>query len=73
MGFASAAVAIGAKRIHVPVAKGHPGNPMDWADMRLKFDGLVADSLGNRAPALFAALQGFGSGAALPVIHDIAA
>ena len=42
----NAAVAIGAKRIHVPVAKGHPGNPIDWADMRMKFDGLVGDSLG---------------------------
>lgn len=73
MGFAAAAVAIGARRVHVPVAKGHPGNPMDWADMRMKFDGLVAESLGNRAPALFAALRDFGGGESLPVIHDIAA
>jgi len=73
MGFASAAVSIGDKRLHVPVAKGHPGNPMGWADMRMKFDGLVAGSLGNRAPVLFTALQDFGGGASLPVIHDIAA
>lgn len=73
MGFASAALAIGDRRVHVPIAKGHPGNPMGWDDMRQKFDGLVADSLGNRAPALFSALRDFGAGASLPVIHDIAA
>ena len=73
MGFASAALTIGDRRVHVPVAKGHPGNPMGWHDMRQKFDGLVAESLGNRAPALFTALRDFGGGASLPVIHDIAA
>ena len=73
MGFASAAVAIGGKRVHVPIAKGHPGNPMGWDDMRLKFDGLVAERLGNRAQVLFSALREFGGGASLPVIHAIAA
>ena len=73
MGFASAALEIGDRRVHVKVAKGHPGNPMGWDDMRMKFDGLVTDGLGNRAPALFAALRDFGGGASLPVIHDIAA
>ncbi len=73
MGFASAALVIGDRRVHVPVAKGHPGNPMGWDDMRQKFDGLVAESLGNRAPTLFAALQDFGGGESLPVIHAIAA
>ncbi len=71
MGFASAAVRVGRKREYVPVAKGHPGNPMGWDDMRFKFDGLVGDHLGNRAAILFSALRDFSNGGSLSVIHDI--
>ena len=71
--FASATLTVetaaGPRVSHVHVAKGNPGNPMDWADMRRKFDGLVTDRLGNRAPALFDALRDMGSGRALPAIH----
>jgi len=56
---------------HVPVAKGHPGNPMSWDDMRRKFDGLVAPSLGDRSADLFALLRGFGNGTALPAIRNL--
>ena len=52
-------------------AKGHPGNPMSWDDMRRKFDDLVAPYLGNRTADLFALLSGFGSGSALPAIRDL--
>lgn len=74
MGFASAALAIdvgGAAPVtaHVPVAKGHPGNPMSWDDMQRKFDGLVPPYLRNNAPGLFAELAKFGSGTALPEIR----
>ena len=74
MGFASAALAIdvgGTVPViaHVPVAKGHPGNPMSWDDMHRKFDGLVPPYLGNHAPGLFAELAKFGSGTALPRIR----
>ena len=45
------------RRCAVPVAKGHPGNPMSWDDMRAKFEGLVEPVAGAphlrdlRAPA----------------------
>lgn len=47
---------------HVPVAKGHPGNPMSWDDMQDKFNGLVEQRLGKQTGALFALLRDFGSG-----------
>ena len=76
MGFASAALAVetgGAPLTsHIAVAKGHPGNPITWDDMRRKYDGLVGALLGNRAGDLFDALHGFGGGASLPVMHELA-
>ena len=69
MGFASAAMAIdtgsGSVQAHVPVAKGHPGNPMGWDDMARKFDGLVAPALQNRTGVMFGLLRRFGDGGAL--------
>ena len=44
----------------VPVAKGHPGNPMTWDDMRDKFNGLVEPRLGKQTAALFGLFHEFG-------------
>lgn len=75
MGFASAALTFqtpkGPTIEPVPVAKGHPGNPMTWDDMRRKFDGLAPIFLGNRAADLFDLLGGFGSGQSLPGIRTL--
>ena len=67
MGFASARLAIEfadgrREAAHVPVAKGHPGNPMNWDDMHGKFDGLVKPRLGVRTEPLFGLLCEFGGG-----------
>ncbi len=77
MGFASATLTIETDRrapmsAHVPVAKGHPGNPMSWDDMERKFNGLVTPFLGNRTAEFFALLRGFGGGA-LPAARDLLA
>src|SRR5438874_140893 len=65
MGFASARLAIefadGRREMaHVPIAKGHPGNPMNWDDMHGKFDALVTPRLGSRTDALFGLLRDSG-------------
>lgn len=78
MGFASARVIIerpnaGTLRADVPVAKGHPGNPMTWDDMWAKFSGLTEDRLGARTQGLFDAVRDFGSGTALFAIRANAA
>jgi len=67
MGFASAVLEVttAARRTHrraVPVAKGHPGNPIGWEEMREKFEGLVPVRLGDHSEPLFDALRGFGTG-----------
>ena len=62
MGFASATVTIDAAAAHIPVAKGHPGNPMGWDDMDRKFDALAAPALGNRTGAMLGLLRRFGDG-----------
>ena len=49
-------------KLDIPVGKGHPGNPMTWADMRQKFDGLVEPRFGNRTPELFELAREIGSG-----------
>lgn len=61
-GYASARLTIElsngqSQQIDIRTAKGHPGNAMDWDDMRLKFDGLVDDG-----EVLFQALRAFGNG-----------
>ncbi len=76
LGFASARLGIelsGGQTIRaaVPVAKGHPGNPMTWDDMHDKFEGLVAARLGSRTEGLFADLRAFGDGRALAAIRAI--
>jgi 2-methylcitrate dehydratase PrpD len=57
----------------VPIAKGHPGNPIGWDDMHVKFDALVAPCLGARTEALFALVREFGHGGALNEIRAILA
>ena len=77
LGFASARLGIELAsgesiRADIPVAKGHPGNPMSWDDMHDKFEGLVESRLGARAEALFNDVRGFGSGKGLAAIRAIA-
>ena len=57
----------------VPVAKGHPGNPMDWDDMHAKFDALVQPWLGAHGEALFSLVREFGRGDALDEMRAILA
>jgi 2-methylcitrate dehydratase PrpD len=63
--FASARVAIdfadGAHAdIAIPVAKGHPGNPMSWDDMAAKFTGLTELALGRDSVLLLTQAREFG-------------
>lgn len=71
MGFASATVAIDGIAVHIPVAKGHPGNPMGWGDMASKFAGLAEPVLRNRTDTLFSLLRDFGRGCALTEMRAI--
>ena len=56
---------------HVPVAKGHPGNPMDWDDMHAKFAALTAPYLGPRSEALFDLAREFGRSGTLPEMRSV--
>jgi len=56
---------------HIPIGKGHPGNPMGWDDMAAKFDALVRPRLGPRSDALFGLVRAFGSGGVLGEIKEI--
>ena len=75
-GFASARLAldfadgdsIGAD---IPVAKGHPGNPLTWDDMWQKFDALVAPALGRDSEALFALARDFARGGTLAAMRTL--
>jgi 2-methylcitrate dehydratase PrpD len=58
---------------HVPIAKGHPGNPMNWDDMHGKFEALVAPRLGARSEPLFGLLREFGRGDVLAEIRAMLA
>jgi 2-methylcitrate dehydratase PrpD len=78
MGFASARLAVefadGRREMaHVPIAKGHPGNSMNWDDMHGKFDALVAPRLGARSEALFNLVREFGRGDVLAEIRAMLA
>ena len=57
----------------VPVARGHPGNPIGWNDMHTKFDALVAPVLGARTDSLFGLVREFGNGGAPDEIRAILA
>ncbi|MBV9859561.1 MAG: MmgE/PrpD family protein [Alphaproteobacteria bacterium] len=59
-------------RAEVPVAKGHPGNPMTWSDMRDKFAALVEPRLGAAvAERLLGLVREFGSGGMLGEIRAL--
>ena len=58
---------------HVPVAKGHPGNPMNWADMEAKFTALTSPCLGPRSDALFGLARDFSRGGVLPEMRALLA
>src|SRR3954447_10448711 len=78
MGFASSRLTLDladGRRLSetVPVAKGHPGNPIGWDDMRAKFDALVMPRLGARTEALFALVREFGRSGGLDEIRAILA
>lgn len=77
MGFASAVLAINAggdiHTAHIPIAKGHPGNPMGWEDMASKFQGLTDPVLGNRGGAVMDLLRRFGEPATLPELRGVLA
>lgn len=65
MGFASARLTLDARdSVHVPVAKGHPGNPIGWDDMQRKFTALAEPVLGTRSEALFDLVRSLGTGIA---------
>lgn len=48
-------------RAHVPLARGNPGRPMTWDDMRQKFSSLVEPVLGKASHLLFDQLRSFDS------------
>jgi 2-methylcitrate dehydratase PrpD len=78
MGFASARLTVEFadgrhEAAEIPVAKGHPGNPMDWHDLHEKFNGLAAPRLGERSDALFMLVREFGRGDVLAEIRSILA
>ncbi len=78
MGFASARLTLvmpdGTSAVRdVPVAKGHPGNPMRWSDMHTKFAALVEPRLGRRSDELFGLVREFGRGGVLGEIRLILA
>src|SRR6202035_485532 len=58
---------------HVPVAKGHPGNPMSWDDMAAKFAALTAPCLGRRSESLFGLAREFGRGGIIGEMRAILA
>ncbi len=59
--------------VDIPVAKGHPGNPIDWQDMQAKFEGLVTQSCGCRTEELFNELRTFGANGRLGHVHTLLA
>ena len=78
MGFASARLRLDladGRRVSetVPVAQGHPGNPVGWNDMPAKFDALVRPQLGARPDSLFRVVRELGCGGTLNEIHAILA
>lgn len=78
MGFASARLEIGVAdraplAADVPVARGHPGNPMTWDDQWLKFGALAEPHLKGRTREVFDLLRRFGDGDVLPKLRTLLA
>ena len=57
----------------IAVAKGHPGNPIGWAEMRDKFCGLVDFAPEDSARQLFSRLQAFGERREVDLLRRAAA
>ena len=57
----------------IRTAKGHPGNPIDWSDMRDKFSGLVDFAPAQSSRQLFERLQAFGERRDADVLRSAAA
>ena len=79
-GYASARIQVilqngSMRKCHIPIAKGHPGNPMTWDDMWKKFEALVEPAAGSRAEDIFEQIRQFGpgNGRALTMIRHLSA
>ena len=59
------------KAIEIKAAKGDPANPVNWADMWSKFDGLVVPVLGAGTRGLFETVREFGRGATVADVTRI--
>lgn len=78
-GFASARLAVAPPggaviEADIGIAKGHPGNPIDWRDMDDKFSGLMPPHAGASARAIFERLRAFGGARPsdiLPAARDV--
>jgi 2-methylcitrate dehydratase PrpD len=57
--------------IAVPVATGHPGNPMTWGDMWQKFRGLAEPRLSAQAEPLFQRIRTFGRSERASLLESI--
>jgi len=55
------------------LARGNPGNPMRWDDMRAKFFPLVEPALDDRSEGLYDLLRTFGEGESMSTVADIMA
>lgn len=65
LGYTSAAIEVAfddgrVEGSEISVAKGHPGNPVTWDEMRLKFVGLVEPVTGSSTEEIFINLRNFG-------------
>ena len=61
----------GALDAETALARGNPGNPMSWDDLRTKFMALVTPVLGDHGAALYDLLRNFGDGDAMDEIREI--
>ncbi len=66
MGYTSAGVKVklrdgSVREYEVQISKGHPGNPMGWADMQAKFESLVEPAAGAQTQEIFDRLRDFGN------------
>jgi 2-methylcitrate dehydratase PrpD len=57
----------------IEVAKGHPGNPIGWEEMRDKYSGLVDFAPADAARHLFSRLQRFGERRQVDLLREAAA
>jgi 2-methylcitrate dehydratase PrpD len=56
----------------IPIAKGHPGNPIAWPDMWQKFRGLTEERLGAQCEPLFQKLKTFGRSEPASLLRSLA-